>query len=53
MDLQIARRLFTTGEYEQMIESSILDEDNRVEPLAEEIMEIGAIGLPLMLVHSL
>src|ERR1041385_7892203 len=45
MALPIPHKVFTTDEYEQMIEAGILKEDDRVELLNGEIVEMAAIGL--------
>lgn len=44
MTIQIIRRLFTTTEYERMIQTGILHEDERVELLAGEVREMSPIG---------
>jgi Uma2 family endonuclease len=44
MTTQIIRRLFTTSEYERMVQSGILQEDERVELLAGEVREMSPIG---------
>ncbi len=44
MALQVARRLFTVDEYQQMVESGILHEDDRVELIAGEILQMAPIG---------
>ncbi|HXV44508.1 MAG TPA: Uma2 family endonuclease [Anaerolineae bacterium] len=44
MSVQILKRLFTVGEYHQMIEAGILAEDDRVELIEGEVIEISPIG---------
>lgn len=44
MNLQIARRPFTTAEYHRMIEAGILTEDDRIELLDGEIIKMAPIG---------
>lgn len=41
---QPARKLFTTAEYNQMLEAGILDEDDRVELIEGELYEMSPIG---------
>jgi Uma2 family endonuclease len=40
----IQRKLFTTGEYHQMLQAGILSEDDRVELIEGEIWEMSPIG---------
>ena len=44
MALQVARRLFTVDEYDQMVAAGILHEDDRVELIAGEILQMAPIG---------
>ena len=44
MSVQLLRRKFTVEEYQQMIESGILAEDERVELIRGEIIEMTPIG---------
>lgn len=44
MVVQLARRLFTVHEYDQMSQAGILTEDDRVELLGGEIVQITPIG---------
>ncbi|MCK6625128.1 MAG: Uma2 family endonuclease [Anaerolineae bacterium] len=44
MTVQIARRLFTTTEYHQMLEARILTEDDRVELIEGEVVSMSPIG---------
>ncbi|NJN97756.1 MAG: Uma2 family endonuclease [Anaerolineales bacterium] len=44
MTVQIARRLFTTTEYHQMLEARILTEDDRVELITGEVVSMSPIG---------
>lgn len=44
MTLQVARRLFTVDEYEQLAAAGILHEDDRVELIAGEILQMAAIS---------
>lgn len=44
MAFQLARRRFTVADFEQMVQSGILMEDDRVELIAGEIVEMAAIG---------
>jgi Uma2 family endonuclease len=44
MAVQISKRLFTIGEYHQMVEAGILTEDDRVELIAGEVVEMSPIG---------
>lgn len=44
MTVQIVRRLFTTSEYERMVQAGILGEDEHVELLAGEVREMSPIG---------
>lgn len=44
MTIQLARKLFTVTEYEQMIEAGILQEDDRIELLDGEIVQMNPIG---------
>src|SRR5919199_3640667 len=44
MAVQLTRRRFTTAEYEQMGESGILREDDRVELIDGEVLEMSPIG---------
>ena len=44
MAVQLTRRRFTTAEYEQMGESGILGEDDRVELIDGEVLEMSPIG---------
>ncbi|RME65390.1 MAG: Uma2 family endonuclease [Caldilineae bacterium] len=44
MTVQLARRLFTTTEYEQMVAAGLLGEDDRVELLDGEIVQMSPIG---------
>ncbi len=41
---QLARRWFTAGEYNRMVEAGILTEDDRVELIEGEIVEMSPIG---------
>lgn len=45
MAVQIERMLFTTDQYEKMIEAGVLTEDDRVELLRGEIVNMAPIGL--------
>jgi Uma2 family endonuclease len=45
MAIQMPRRQFTTDDYEQMITSGILKEDDRVELIHGEIVEMAPISL--------
>ncbi len=49
MDAQIAHHLFTTDEYEQMITSGVLTEEDRVELINGEIIEMSPINVPHVL----
>lgn len=44
MAVNLERKTWTIGEYEQMIEKGILDEDERVELIRGEIVKMAAIG---------
>jgi len=44
MSVQVARRHFSIGEYERMVETGILREDDRVELIEGEILEMSPIG---------
>lgn len=44
MTVQLARKLFTVADYDQMIETGILGEDDRVELLNGEIVPMSPIG---------
>ncbi len=44
MSITVAKRLFTVEEYHEMARAGILDEDDRVELLAGEIVEMSPIG---------
>lgn len=44
MTIQLARRLFTVTEYEQMIDAGIFGEEDRVELLDGEIVQMSPIG---------
>jgi len=44
MTVQVSRRLFTTSEYERMVEAGILGEDERLELLDGEVREMSPIG---------
>jgi Uma2 family endonuclease len=44
MTIQLARKLFTVTEYEQMIEAGIFGEDDRIELLDGEIVQMSPIG---------
>jgi len=44
MSHQLARRWFTAGEYNRMVEAGILTEDDRVELIEGEIVEMSPIG---------
>jgi Uma2 family endonuclease len=44
MAVQIERRLFTTNEYEQMIQAGVFGEDERLELIAGEIIEMTPIS---------
>src|SRR5919204_3664769 len=44
MAVQLVRRRFTTAEYEQMGETGILGEDDRVELIDGEVIEMSPIG---------
>jgi len=44
MSVQILKRLFTVGEYHQMIEVGILAEDDRVELIKGEVVKMSPIG---------
>jgi Uma2 family endonuclease len=44
MTVQIVRRLFTTTEYERMVQTGILHEDEHVELLSGEVREMSPIG---------
>jgi Uma2 family endonuclease len=44
MTIQVSRRLFTTSEYERMVEAGILGEDERLELLDGEVREMSPIG---------
>ena len=45
MAVQIERMLFSTDQYEKMIEAGVLTENNRVELLRGEIVNMAPIGL--------
>lgn len=44
MSVQLARKLFTTAEYHQMVAAGIFDEDDRLELIDGEIVEMSPIG---------
>jgi Uma2 family endonuclease len=44
MSVQLARRRFTTGDYNRMIEVGLLGKDDRVELIDGEIIEMSPIG---------
>jgi Uma2 family endonuclease len=44
MSPQVARRLFTVDEYDQMVAAGILHEDDRVELIEGEILQMAAVG---------
>jgi Uma2 family endonuclease len=44
MSVQLLRRKFTVEQYQQMIESGIIAEGERVELIRGEIIEMAAIG---------
>jgi len=44
MTVQLARRLMTVADYEQLIETGVLGEDDRVELLNGEIVPMSSIG---------
>jgi len=44
MSVEIAKRLFNVQEYERMVETGILSEDDRVELIEGEIVEMSPIG---------
>jgi Uma2 family endonuclease len=44
MGVQLARRLFTVDEYDQMAQAGILTEDDRVELLDGEVVQMTPIG---------
>ena len=44
MSVEIAKRLFNVQEYERMVETGILSEDDRVELIGGEILEMSPIG---------
>jgi len=44
MSVQYSRRPFTVSEYDQMVETGILREDDRVELIEGEIVAMGPIG---------
>lgn len=44
MTVQILRKKFTVGQYQQMIESGILTDRDRVELLQGEIIQMSPIG---------
>lgn len=44
MSVEIAKRLFNVEEYERMVETGILTEDDRVELIEGEIVEMSPIG---------
>jgi Uma2 family endonuclease len=44
MAIQIARRLFTTTEYDRMVEAGVLTKDDRVELIDGEILQMSPIG---------
>lgn len=44
MSVQLARKLFTTAEYHQMIAAGVFDEDERLELIDGEIVEMIPIG---------
>lgn len=43
--VEVARKLFTVGEYEQMIKAGIFHEDERLELVAGEIVEMSPINV--------
>lgn len=44
MSVKLARKLFTTTEYHQMITAGVFDEDDRLELIEGEIVEMSPIG---------
>lgn len=46
MSVQLARKLFTTAEYHQMIETDVFKEGDRLELLEGELYEMSPIGSP-------
>ena len=44
MQIEVARRLFTVDEYDQMVEAGILTKADRVELIEGEILEMSPIG---------
>ena len=44
MSVKLARKLFTTTEYHQMIAAGVFDEDDRLELIEGEIVEMSPIG---------
>ena len=44
MSAQLARKLITTAEYHQMIETGILDEDDRIELLEGKLSKLSPIS---------
>ncbi len=44
MSVEIAKRLFTVEQYERMVETGILTEDDRVELIGGEILEMSPTG---------
>ena len=44
MSVQILKRLFTVGEYHQMIEAGILAEDDQIELIKGEVVAMSPIG---------
>ena len=44
MSVQIERRWFSVSEYERMIESGILSEDDRLELIEGDIVKMSPIG---------
>lgn len=44
MAASLPRKLWTVGEYEQLVEKGVLDEDDRVELIRGEIVEMAPVG---------